>query len=256
MRLLLSIFVVLITQNTLAQRKGNLHENCSEFVGGKVGEVDYFVQLCYDSTFYYQEWNANGYEIIDEGYWWYNRSDRTVVMNSEEIPRWSHAFYDAGIGKAFMFDSIPFKFTMGMLYLFEEDYDTLEMHMQIEYRKRILYYVIPKEIDEEEVAYQKSVDSVRRLGPFHQNKYYAHLFLTEDKGIYGWMTKKKAKKEAKKNEKEARKVTRLTEKERKEKAKDEEYVKKQEEKHRKKQTRLEYIQEKLKEQEERKQEEN
>lgn len=233
----------------------DISNKCSEFIGGKHGVNAFYFQLCYDSTFYFHEWHASGIELIDEGKWWFNREDETVVLNSLELPYTSYAYYDSKKTKDYLYDSIPFKLKDGTLYLFEEDWDTIPLHLKPKYAERMLYYITPLAIDTAEVRYQEKIDSIRRLGPFQKSPAYVYLFLTKDKGFLGIKNRRLERKAARAINKRQKLADRQAIKDDKASAKDKAYIaekeydileeepkKKRRGRSKKKDPRLEYIQ--------------
>lgn len=187
------------------------NKKCSEFIGGQPGEVDYYMQLCYDSTFYYHEWHVHGKELVDEGFWWFNREASTIVLNSQKLTKESFAYYESKKVKCYLFDSIPYLIKNGMIHLFEEDWDTIPFYRKHTFVKKMLCYLVKEEIDSVEI---KREDSIRSLGPFHRNPIYVKIFRSPDSGLLRIKNKMKEKKEERTNRKaEVRKQKALEEQE-------------------------------------------
>jgi len=83
--LLKYLFIIILTI-TLCSAK-TLRKQFDEYQGGRFGYSGVTLKLYSDSTYYYSEWNHNGYSIEDNGKW--GRKNGRFYLNSKYRTRWS-----------------------------------------------------------------------------------------------------------------------------------------------------------------------
>jgi len=206
------LFIISIGFSLLTHAQNELNHYCSSFTGGKSGVRIYYLQLCYDSTFFYRQWEKGGVEILEEGHWCFDQFSETIILNSKKLKYNDYANNNLNHKVNNLFDSTAFKLRSGVIYLFQEEWDTLPIHEKSNYQDRLLYYIVPEKIDEDKEAWQEKMDSIRRLGPFQKNPLYIHLFMTEDKGLLGVKNKYEDKREKRKLEMQKKKEAKVVEK--------------------------------------------